>query len=545
LTMGAAYRGFGQINKVEESADGTIHVFGIASTADRDSVGEIVTSDAMKAALPDYQRFPALREMHQPSAAGRVTEAYVDDDGATQIVAHVVDPIAISKVRAGVYAGFSIGGKVTARDPQDRTIIKGIRLTEISLVDVPCQPNATLNMWKAEAMSSNPTSDEVVAKAKDMAQDAGRKSFKDFLFKARESLIADADALAKAEDDLVDEPVAEIEPAIETPVIEKADAVDPVTALDAALAKAVAGITAAPVAVPAIDLAKTASALRVLAAKAETDLAKGMYACQRLADIIDCASNLQISTAYEAEHEGDNSPVPAEMAAAVAALCAVLVHMVAEETAEIVACYQADGMDIDFDPSSDDYDGDDMAMARSIVDLAKSDTDLMAKAGARHSKTDATTIQSMHDSAMALGATCDAGNVANADDTKEETGDSKKLDAMAAENERLAKALAEAAPQVDHITKAFSDTVNGLRGTITDLTKRLEQVEASPAAAKTATTLVPITKGQDATGAAHADTHTLSGDEFRKAFESLPDDEKGRYLIKVAHLNPVAAHIGR
>jgi hypothetical protein len=129
---------FGSIQKIDDNEDGTITVHGIASS-------EAATAPARSsrptrcAALPDYSRFPALREMHQPMAAGKVTEAEVDDDGVTHIAALVVDPIAIVKVKTGVYAGFSIGGKVTKRDPTDRSIITGLRLVEISLVDSPMQ----------------------------------------------------------------------------------------------------------------------------------------------------------------------------------------------------------------------------------------------------------------------------------------------------------------------------------------------------------------------------------------------------------------------
>jgi hypothetical protein len=188
----ATVRQFGAITKIEDQADGTIKVWGVASCETRDSVGELITAEAMKGALPDYERFPALREMHQPSAAGRVIEADVDGSGATQICAHVVDPIAITKVRAGVYAGFSVGGKVLKRDPTDRSIITVLKLTEISLVDAPCNPDAVISMWKADMTEYTPSGDEVVAKAREIAEAAGSKRYKDFLFKARETLIADA-----------------------------------------------------------------------------------------------------------------------------------------------------------------------------------------------------------------------------------------------------------------------------------------------------------------------------------------------------------------
>jgi hypothetical protein len=106
---------YGAIQKVESQDDGTVRVHGIATSEAVDDQGEVVQADAMRAAIPDYMHFPALREMHQLSAAGTTLEAEVGDDGVTRIVAHVVDPIAVAKVRNQVYRGFSIGGRVTKR----------------------------------------------------------------------------------------------------------------------------------------------------------------------------------------------------------------------------------------------------------------------------------------------------------------------------------------------------------------------------------------------------------------------------------------------
>jgi hypothetical protein len=144
---------YGAIQKVEPQDDGTVRVHGIASSEVVDDQGEIVRADAMRAAMPDYMRFPALREMHQLSAAGTTLEAEVGDDGATRIVAHVVDPIAITKVRNQVYRGFSIGGRVTQREAGNPKAITGLVLNEISLVDRPANPEAIFDCWKASAVS--------------------------------------------------------------------------------------------------------------------------------------------------------------------------------------------------------------------------------------------------------------------------------------------------------------------------------------------------------------------------------------------------------
>ena len=55
---------YGAIQKVEPQDDGTVRVYGIATSEALDEQGEIVRADAIRAAIPNYMRFPALREMH-------------------------------------------------------------------------------------------------------------------------------------------------------------------------------------------------------------------------------------------------------------------------------------------------------------------------------------------------------------------------------------------------------------------------------------------------------------------------------------------------
>lgn len=143
---------YGAIQKVIDQADGTIIVEGIASTEDVDSDGELVKATAMKAAIPDYMKFGAVREMHQPLAAGTALDIAVGDDGVTTIKAHIVDAEAIKKVQTNVYKGFSIGGSVTQRDDLNKTVITGINLVEVSLVDRPANPNAVINCYKADGL---------------------------------------------------------------------------------------------------------------------------------------------------------------------------------------------------------------------------------------------------------------------------------------------------------------------------------------------------------------------------------------------------------
>lgn len=141
---------FAPFEKVDQQDDGTLIVSGIASSEAVDSSGEIVKAAAIRTALPDYMAFGAVREMHQPHAAGTAISCTVDEGGITRLVAHIVDASSILKVKTNVLKGFSIGGKVTKRNTLRKNEIEGIRLTEISLVDRPSNPDAMIELVKVD-----------------------------------------------------------------------------------------------------------------------------------------------------------------------------------------------------------------------------------------------------------------------------------------------------------------------------------------------------------------------------------------------------------
>jgi len=161
---------FAPLRKVEDVDDGSIMVTGVASTESPDSTGETILASAIKKALPAYKKFPAIREMHGLVAAGRAIEIDVDDDGVTHLTAHIVDPNAVAKVKAKVYGGFSVGGKVVKRDKKDPTIITEILLAEISLVDRPAHPGAAITMWKVDAGDGDDTLAKVIGQRDDLAK---------------------------------------------------------------------------------------------------------------------------------------------------------------------------------------------------------------------------------------------------------------------------------------------------------------------------------------------------------------------------------------
>ena len=150
-------------------------VWGYASTDAEDDQGETITRDALAEALAGYLKFANIREMHQMSAVGVAEEAAVDGKGL-YVAARIVDPRAWDKVVSGVYKGFSIGGRVKARDPADRSVITALTLTEISLVDRPANPEAVFDCWKVEG--GEPVGDDADIEYADPGYQAdGRKRY--------------------------------------------------------------------------------------------------------------------------------------------------------------------------------------------------------------------------------------------------------------------------------------------------------------------------------------------------------------------------------
>lgn len=186
---------YAEIAKMEAQDDGTVKVWGYASSEAVDSDGEVIAAEAMKAAIPDYMKFGAVREMHGSNAAGTAIEINVEDDGRTFFGAHIVDPVAVTKVKTGVYKGFSIGGSVTARDELNKSQITGLKLTEISLVDRPANPDAVFTCFKAD----KPKDDEETADKDDESADKADETPDDDAEKA------DGDKKDDKEDDKKDE----------------------------------------------------------------------------------------------------------------------------------------------------------------------------------------------------------------------------------------------------------------------------------------------------------------------------------------------------
>lgn len=151
MTMDYA-TGYASIVKYDKNDDGTLMVFGKATDDTLDLDSQICDPKWLDEAMPQWFKSGGnIREMHGPSAAG-VAKEYESKSDGHYIGVHVVDPIAVKKVEARVYTGFSIGIKSprVVRDTKaaNGRIIDG-QIIEVSLVDRPANPSAKLILAKS------------------------------------------------------------------------------------------------------------------------------------------------------------------------------------------------------------------------------------------------------------------------------------------------------------------------------------------------------------------------------------------------------------
>lgn len=169
-------------------------VYGLATAETKDRSGEVCDYATTK---PYYEKWSGdiekasggkslgnVRAMHGKVAAGKVTSLNFNDDAKQiEICAKVVDDAEWTKVEEGVYTGFSQGGSYIKKwKGEDGLQRYTADPSEVSLVDLPCLPDSTFQVIKADGVqelrkfvtvTTPPTNDEVAARAKDLAKAAG------------------------------------------------------------------------------------------------------------------------------------------------------------------------------------------------------------------------------------------------------------------------------------------------------------------------------------------------------------------------------------
>lgn len=155
-TMGTTYA-WAPITKSVKQDDGTLMVYGPASDASLDRDGQRMNQAWLDKAMPRWKAEGGnIREQHDPKRAVGVAVGLTKDagSGAWMLASHIVDPVAVKKVEAGVLRGYSIGikephltmGKAEAPNGE----VDGGYVCEVSIADRPSNPLMLFTMVKAD-----------------------------------------------------------------------------------------------------------------------------------------------------------------------------------------------------------------------------------------------------------------------------------------------------------------------------------------------------------------------------------------------------------
>jgi len=145
------YVGFGDLT-YKSAPDGSLIVYGKATGPDLDLDQQICDPEWLKTAMPQWMATGAnVREMHQSIAAGVGLELSATGDDWF-LKSEVVDDNTKKKIEKGVLKGYSIGIKgariVKSDDAPNGRIVSG-QIVEVSLVDRPANPTATVEIAKS------------------------------------------------------------------------------------------------------------------------------------------------------------------------------------------------------------------------------------------------------------------------------------------------------------------------------------------------------------------------------------------------------------
>ncbi len=161
------------LQKIEEDAEKYLIVAGIATTETMDHDGEIVDIGSVRDVWKSYMENPVIRYFHgkdgrNPDAVGMVIPEYTDGSGKTfktemtdrgpfivAKISNAPDTESIrKKITEGILKGFSIGGRAKRVKEYSHELGKDInrvitkRISEISIVDLPANPDSFFNVLK-------------------------------------------------------------------------------------------------------------------------------------------------------------------------------------------------------------------------------------------------------------------------------------------------------------------------------------------------------------------------------------------------------------
>ena len=525
-------RGFFQITKVDEEKR---LVFGTMTSETLDVDNEICDYESTKpyikawseqlAKASDGENLGNVRTMHnkQLSAVGKLVDLTCDDEAKTvEVCAYIGDDNAWKSVTDRIYTGFSQGGRYIKRWPDKA--VKGawrytIRPLEISLVDLPANPDATFTLIKAGGATEQlgfkiSAREDVSAKDKEDAGDGEFADTKNKKYKLNDEEQVRAawsyinmpknQAMYSAAD------VAAIKKKIIAAWKEKIDPKGPPSAAkekvahEDALNDVRASILAEKFATSQEpELARWRLLLADYVSKTWQPAAqKGLFTIGWFANLLQQLSNLTNEVAYEEEIEQDGSPMPETLKALLKELAKALEDYTSEEVSELLALI---GNDQPGGTPAVATEGESKMAKKTAEELAAADA---AKAGARHSAADMEHLQAAHKCMKDAAAHMEAAGVPGDKPDDEEEGDGKGKG-----EEKVAKL----AGQVESLGSQLNEANEALKTAIAEINRLNGMIRPAKGAVADISHLRVATKAADSEGAAEgADLAAVKAAEIKK-----------------------------
>lgn len=511
-----------------------------------------------------------VRAMHQPIAAGKLTQILYDDDAKKiDICSKIVDDNEWNKVLEGVYTGFSIGGRYMKKwaDKVQKGMIRyTVKPVEVSLVDNPCNPTARFyDIVKADGIveqgvfknilaeaTMDPTNEQVAARATELAKAAGDETkWPSFVDAARDALKAEMAAplepvveAAKTEtaETAVEEPVVEAEAEVETDTtkvtqgwaasdgsfhVKKADAIAhnakiaappaPENPVAAALAAAkAAGVESPETAVkgelidPVAFLADThADVTKWHGILVEAQTAYSDHIVIKGLYTVSRLADLLESLGYVTSSSAYEAQAEGDGSKVPQMLCDGLKQL----GGALVAMAQEEIAELlaELGTRGVTVDIVEYVALAAGVEVVKADEALVQKVGARNSASDAKKLQAIHDNATAMGASCDSEKADGGDLAKLAESNpavKKLLDDLDASKAQITEAVAGIA-EMGELLKAVRTEMTALKNTPAPMAPRTNVVE----------------KG------AGSETVVVSAGDAEKAIAELQKTAEGREML--------------
>ncbi len=464
---------FARLTKVNE-ADRTIEGVIASETVDRS--GEIFDYAKSK---PNFMRWSQelgkategknignVRAMHGNVSAG-ITKEMTFDDAAKEIVvkAEITDDNEWRKVLKGNYTGLSIGGRYAEKweDPDLKKTRYAADPTEYSLVDLPCNPDATFTVVKGDGIMElhkfNVIDEDALLKALESLDETGRTELLAKIAKrpnvdpneGKDKYGADADFAdptnkkypLKTDGKWDFKKIRAAWSYIHMPRNADKYSAEDVAQIKARIVaawKAVKGVPPPEAKAKAEKLAKRAAAAPLATALWQSlggaPVEKGLWAVSQFAQLLDALAIMADNTETETVVEGDDSDLPKTMRDALKPLAQAFLAMAEEETNEALHGELNDDAAIGGDPLQ---------------------ADKMAKVGRKHTKKTREHHAAIREHLDKAREHLDA---LQADDPAMEDDDAQKLAKAAtdlqkitAERDELAKALTESNTQLAALLK--------------------------------------------------------------------------------------------